>query len=149
MWICVNVPALKHTLADHPISSQHHTTTTHPRTVPALSMPMALYSGLLVNLETIPAALQWLKHLSIIKYTLHALALEEFKGEAAVHCPQAQDGQQQQWCKYPDWRTVLAHCSADELSLRSNLLALAGLSCLFLLLAYLLLLRHTRVATVR
>jgi hypothetical protein len=119
-------------------------------------MPMALFSGLLVNLDDIPAPLQWLKHLSIIKYTLHALALEEFRGAAQVHCPvqpgQGPDGQQQpqqQWCKYPDWRAVLAHCSADELTLRDNILALVGLSCLFLLLAYLVLLRHTRVATIR
>lgn len=123
-------------------------------TVPALSMPMALFSGLLVNLDSIPAALQWLKHLSIIKYTLHALAIEEFRGEGRVQCPvvQRQGGEQAQagaWCKYPDWHAVLAHCSADELSLRSNLLALAGLSCLFLFLAYLVLLRHTRVATVK
>lgn len=108
-------------------------------------MPMALYSGLLVNLETIPAPLQWLKHLSIIKYTLHALAQEEFTDEPQVRCPE----QQGQWCKYPDWRAVLAQCSADELSLRANILALAGLSCLFLFLAYLVLLRHTMVKTVR
>lgn len=108
-------------------------------------MPMALYSGLLVNLDSIPAPLQWLKHLSIIKYTLHALAQEEFTGEAKVRCPEERG----QWCKYPDWRAVLAHLSADELTLRSNILALAALSCLFLLLAYLVLLRHTMVKTVR
>ncbi len=136
-------------LLSHPTLPQ---TNPNPRTtVPALSMPMALFSGLLVNLDSIPAPLQWLKHLSIIKYTLHALAIEEFRGEAQVHCPGAEpgQGQEQQWCKYPDWRAVLAHSSADELTLRANVLALVGLSCLFLLLAYLVLLRHTRVATVR
>ncbi|EWM22109.1 abc subfamily abcg [Nannochloropsis gaditana] len=126
--------------------------------VPPISLPMALFAGFLVELNTVPPFLAWLQHLSIVKYTLHALVLEAFAGQD-IHCPpslshpgEGSDGGGLPGgarCVYPSTPSVLRRCSADQHTLEENLIMLAGLGIGLLLLGYLVLARQAMTVKVR
>ena len=129
--------------------------------VPPVSMPMALFAGFLVELHTVPAFLRWLQHVSIVKYTLHALVLVTFEGQN-IHCPPTASGVGRVGgeeggtgfpgggrCVYPSTESVLQRCSADEHSLGENLMILGGLGAGLLFLGYVVLARHAMTVKVR
>ena len=47
---------------------------------PAIILPLIIFSGFFINNNSIPRYLFWLSYLSPIKYTFHALILNEFSG---------------------------------------------------------------------
>lgn len=44
-----------------------------------LLMPMALFSGLLLDMQSISPALSWFQYVSIIRYAYHAIIINEFR----------------------------------------------------------------------
>lgn len=48
-------------------------------------MPMALFAGLLLDLNNIPVWLRWLDFFSIIKYGYQLLVINQYDGQCAVH----------------------------------------------------------------
>lgn len=96
---------------------------------------MMVFSGLLVNLDTVPDFLEWLKYLSIFRYSLEALSINELKGMTFIRatanesCPTGNEYLESQNIAYEtDW------------DLWVNYVALAVMSVGFLILAYLRLL---------
>jgi len=128
--------------------------------VPTVSLPMALFAGFLVELRTVPVFLRWLQHLSIVKYTLHALILVTFEGQD-IRCPVSASGEEGGGerrgegfpgggrCIYPSLESVLQRVSAGEHTLRENLVILGGLGAGLLVLGYLILARHAVTVKVR
>ena len=47
---------------------------------PAIIVPLMLFAGLFSNLETIPAYIRWVKHISLMKYGYEILVLNELEG---------------------------------------------------------------------
>ncbi|XP_065125114.1 broad substrate specificity ATP-binding cassette transporter ABCG2 [Paramisgurnus dabryanus] len=95
---------------------------------------MMIFSGLLVNLTTIAAWLNWLKYFSIPRYGLTALQINEFRGlqfcdtgnmTLVEMCTTGEMFLQQQGIDYSEW------------GLWQNHLALGIMSIIFLIIAYL------------
>lgn len=97
---------------------------------------MMIFSGLLVNLTTIAAWLNWLKYFSIPRYGLTALQINEFRGlkfcdtrnmtgSLVEMCTTGEMFLQQQGIDYSEW------------GLWQNHLALGIMSIIFLIIAYL------------
>jgi len=131
--------------------------------VPPVSLPMALFAGFLVELHTVPGFLRWLQHVSIVKYTLHALVLVTFEGQD-IHCPPTAGasgvggvgGEEGGTgfpgggrCVYPSTEAVLQRCASDEHTLGQNLMYLGGLGAGLLLLGYIVLAWHAMTVKVR
>ncbi|XP_053393645.1 broad substrate specificity ATP-binding cassette transporter ABCG2-like isoform X2 [Mercenaria mercenaria] len=96
---------------------------------------MMVFSGLLVNLDTIPDFLEWLKYISIFRYSLNALNINELKGMTFVNSTVDEN------CitgnEYLDIQNIAYDTDWD---LWSNYVALGVISVGFLILAYLRLL---------
>ena len=45
--------------------------------MPLAILPIMIFGGLFVNLETIPAVFHWIQYISPIKYSYNAMLLEE------------------------------------------------------------------------
>ncbi|XP_045200785.2 broad substrate specificity ATP-binding cassette transporter ABCG2-like [Mercenaria mercenaria] len=95
---------------------------------------MMLFSGLLVNLDSIPSFLRWLKYLSIFRYSLTALNINELKEmeftpsepNSTIPCVSGNDYLIQQGIDFhTDW------------DLWVNFVALAVITIIILVLAYL------------
>lgn len=48
--------------------------------ITAINILMFVFAGVIVNSESIPDWLEWVKYLSIIRYSVNALSINEFKG---------------------------------------------------------------------
>ena len=48
-------------------------------------MPMALFAGLLLDLNNIPVWLRWLDFFSIIKYGYQLLVINQYNGQCFIH----------------------------------------------------------------
>lgn len=51
-----------------------------PRVAPAFVILFLMFSGFLLNDESVPIYMAWLKHISFIRYTFQGLVVNEFKG---------------------------------------------------------------------
>ncbi|XP_052785141.1 broad substrate specificity ATP-binding cassette transporter ABCG2-like isoform X2 [Mya arenaria] len=88
---------------------------------------MMVFSGLLVNLDTIPDFLEWLKYLSIFRYSLTALSINELKDLTF-------DGNCTTGNEYLDFQGIDYKTNWD---LWVNFVAMGVMSVGFLVLAYL------------
>ena len=64
-----------------------------PRVAPAFVILFLMFSGFLLNDESVPIYMAWLKHISFIRYTFQGLAVNEFAGaEFPEGCEVANNG---------------------------------------------------------
>ena len=54
--------------------------------MPLAILPVMIFGGLFVNLETIPDAFHWLQYISPIKYSYNAMLLDEFGALTNLTC---------------------------------------------------------------
>ncbi|XP_038060930.1 broad substrate specificity ATP-binding cassette transporter ABCG2-like isoform X2 [Patiria miniata] len=93
---------------------------------------MMIFSGLLLNIETLPEWLQWLQYVSIFRYSLNALSVNELRGlefctfvnGTKINCFPGEDYLDQQGIDDTDW------------GLWQNNVALGSMSVIFLVLGY-------------
>ena len=103
--------------------------------VPPTVMPMVLFSGLLVDSDTVPVFLSWLENLSLVRYCYQSLVILEFR-EWDITCPK------NQLCRYQDYDSVLHHVGTTDEALKSNLAGLAALTFGLFVLGYIFLNRR-------
>ena len=90
-----------------------------------------IFGGPLVNLDTAPDALKWIKWLSVIRYTFSALSINEFTG-LVFSCPPNAPA-----CA-PNGETTLKLFSLDALDLWYNVLVNFCLGLAFIVIGFLL-----------
>ena len=49
--------------------------------MPAVFVPLALFTNFMVSLDQIPAWIRWLQWIDIFKYTIEGLAITEYEGQ--------------------------------------------------------------------
>ena len=54
--------------------------------MPLAILPIMIFGGLFVNLETIPKWLHWIQYISPIKYSFNAMLIEEFSNLDQLTC---------------------------------------------------------------
>ena len=57
-----------------------HLLTTTSALLPAAFIPFTIFSGLLVNEDSVPSWVAWVKYFSLFKYGFQILAINEFEG---------------------------------------------------------------------
>ena len=105
-------------------------------------LPLMLFSGFLVNNDSIPVFLRWIRHVSPTKYAFHALMLNEFTGLTFKNCDKNALMSQVHKCSGDFVLQVMG--MKGGLSIVENLFVLVSSFLLLLLLAYLALFRLTR-----
>ncbi|XP_029360799.1 ATP-binding cassette sub-family G member 2-like [Echeneis naucrates] len=109
---------------------------------------MMIFSGLLVNLPTIPDWLAWLKYFSIPRYGLAALKINEFVGLKFCEEPVIQNGNTSAFMTNCSVRATGLTCTGEQYldylgieysawGLWENHVALTVMSAIFLIIAYL------------
>ena len=105
-------------------------------------MPMALFSGLLLDMDNLDAWLRPLQYLSIVRYTYHAIIINEYAGQP-VHCGF------NVVCAFRDGDAVLKYVGADPTKLSFNMGMLFVFMLCFRFVAFAALKYHsTRVTSV-
>lgn len=81
---------------------------------PLVLMPMALFAGLLLDLNNIPAFLRWIDFISIIKYAYQMLIINEYNGKE-MSCTG------HLFCRYPSGDAVLDYVGTNDSLFTKNL----------------------------
>lgn len=117
-------PALSLTFPDHlPLPYTH--------TVPPILFPSTIFSGVLYDLNTTHGVRQFLAYISLIRYSVGGMTVNEFAADPARYTdPQIPDPE-------AAWKRVQAY------SLETNVWALFGFALVIRLAAYALLRRRT------
>jgi hypothetical protein len=106
---------------------------------PLFLMPMALFAGLLLDLNRIPRGLQWLDFFSIIKYGYQLLIINEYQN-SSLSCSGTL------FCRWPTGDKVMAYVGTTPGALGKNLGCLIALIFIFRILALLALIAKSRRA---
>ena len=94
---------------------------------------MMLFSGFLVRVSDIPESLHWIKHLSIFKYGLANLQINELKGMTFTGCgPRGNNTCEVTGDLYLETQDI----DATMVTVWTNIGALGGIMCLMLVLSY-------------
>ncbi|KAL4240249.1 ATP-binding cassette sub- G member 2 [Mactra antiquata] len=93
---------------------------------------MMVFSGLLVNLDSIPDFLEWLKYLSIFRYSLNALSINELKGMNFTR-----SSEKEECATGNDYLMTQGIAFDTDWDLWVNYVAMGVMSVGFLILAYL------------
>jgi len=123
---------------------------------PLFLMPLIMFSGFVLNTDSIPVYFKWLEWLSPPKYAFAAIAQTEFDG-LTMTCSADQwrismtsDGGVAKVCPFTTGEAVLESLNIqDFLSVGNCALFLIGLTVIFMGLAYLALLRLSHKASAR
>ncbi|KAK5645430.1 hypothetical protein RI129_006730 [Pyrocoelia pectoralis] len=101
-----------------------------------MMIPVMLFGGFFINLDSIPKYFRWLSYLSWLRYGYEGLMVNQWDGINYINCTGSET------CpKNGDVILDTYHFSADNVTINS--ISLLGLICLFRMLAYLVLLLKT------
>ncbi|KAB0792488.1 hypothetical protein PPYR_04282 [Photinus pyralis] len=101
-----------------------------------LMIPIMLFGGFFMNLDSIPKYFRWISYLSWIRYGFEGLMVNQWEGVNHINCTENMACPQ-------NGTMVLDTYSLSESDVTTACLSLLGLTCLFRLIAYLSLLLKT------
>jgi len=110
--------------------------------MPLAILPIMIFGGLFVNLETIPKVFHWIQYISPIKYSYNAMLLEEFQSLDNLVCSDTQrkpDGS----CPFDNGEQVLTTMGMDQTK-EECFMILVMMYVVLRLLAYMMLVRVTQ-----
>ncbi|KAM3572725.1 hypothetical protein VYU27_005304 [Nannochloropsis oceanica] len=105
---------------------------------PAITIVFLLFSGVFINVKSLPTGAQWCPYMSFIKWSFNAYAQNQFKG-MTFSCPDAEG----KGC-LTTGEEILALYSMDEYEVWQCGLALLGITTIFSILGYIILRMNSR-----
>jgi len=109
--------------------------------MPLAIMPQMFFAGFMINLESIPLCIAWLKHFSFFRYTYQALMINVWQDWGTIDAAGAVR------VAYQDGEEVLTYLALDKDDLGDSLLALFCLAMIFRTMAWLVLMRRADTYT--
>jgi len=106
--------------------------------MPVVIMPQMLFAGFMVNLETIPEVLRWIKFLSFFRYSYEGLMTNVWSNWGAIGCSQAAN------CPYSTGDQVLQQLSMPAENYKWCLIALGSMALGVRMLAWFFLVRRAQ-----
>merc|ERR1711959_462823 len=91
--------------------------------LPLALMPQMLFAGFMVNLDSIPVYLSWIKSISFFRYTYEALVLTIWGNWGSIGC----EGDAGARCFYTSGDEVIELLSMNRNNLHTSLWALVGI----------------------